>query len=92
MSGSSPIINMGIGALPDETIGLAAFANAFVICIFLYSPVFSARDAALKFVRGRTSFRRVLAFHLAVLTNAGAIPHILRTRQHIRRLVLDLPI
>ena len=31
MSGSSPIVNKGIGSLPDETIGLAAFVNAFSI-------------------------------------------------------------
>ncbi|MHC4470837.1 MAG: hypothetical protein ACYS99_07715, partial [Planctomycetota bacterium] len=68
MSGSSPIINKGIGHLPDETTGLAAFANAFVICLFLYSPCFAVRDLAQKLVRCRTSYRRVLLFHLAVST------------------------
>jgi len=68
MSGSSPIINMGIGDLPDaeETAGFAAFTIAFVICIFLYSPCFAVREAALKFVKGRTSYRRIVVFHLVV--------------------------
>ena len=66
MSGSSPIINKGIGHLPDETIGFAALANAFGICIFLYSPTFSVRDVAQKFIRGRTSYRRVILFFLVV--------------------------
>lgn len=66
MSGSSPLVNKGIGHLPDETAGLAAFGNAFVICIFLYSPLFMVRDAALKYVRGRTSYRRTVLFHLAL--------------------------
>ena len=33
-----------------------------------------------------------LAFHLKILIQARAIPNVLRTHQHIRRLVLDLPI
>jgi hypothetical protein len=66
MSGSSPIINKGIGHLPDETIGLAAFANAFGICIFLYSPAFCVRDVAQKFIRGRTSYRRTRIFFILV--------------------------
>jgi hypothetical protein len=68
MSGSSPIVNKGIGRLPDETTGLAAFANAFVICLFLYSPCFAVRDLAQKLVRGRTSYRQVLFFNLCVST------------------------
>jgi hypothetical protein len=66
MAGSNPFINKGIGQLPDETTGLAAFANAFIICLFLYSPCFAVRDASQKFIRGRTSYRRTLLFHLAV--------------------------
>ena len=66
MSGSSPIVNKGIGHLPDETIGFAALANAFGICIFLYSPVFCVRDVAQKFIRGRTSYRRTLIFFFMV--------------------------
>jgi hypothetical protein len=66
MSGSSPFVNKGIGRLPNEAAGLAAFGNAFVICIFLYSPLFAVRDAAQKFIRGRTSYRRTLVIHLIV--------------------------
>ncbi|MEN8150699.1 MAG: hypothetical protein ABFS86_12825 [Planctomycetota bacterium] len=91
MSGSSPIINMGIGSLPDESekIGFAAFTIAFVICIFLYSPVFSTRDAALKFVRGRTSCRRILGFHLVVAGFGLALLLILSLTPVLDRLVLD---
>jgi len=89
MSGSSPIINMGIGRLPDEIIGLAAFANAFVICIFLYSPCFAVRDAALIYVRGRTSYRRVLVFHLFVAASGLALLLILSLTSLLDRVILD---
>ncbi len=72
MSGSSPIINKGIGHLADETIGFATLANAFVICIFLYSPTFSVRDVAQKYVRGRTSYLRTILFFLTV-ASAGTL-------------------
>jgi len=68
MSGSSPFINKGIARLADETTGLAAFANAFPLALFLYSPVFAVRDIALKFIRGRTSYRRATLFLLTVST------------------------
>jgi len=90
MSGSSPIINMGIADLPDETLGLAAFANAFVICIFLYSPCFAVRDAALIYVRGRTSYRRIVVFHLLVAAVGLALLLILALTSLLDRLVLEL--
>ena len=73
MSGSSPIINKGIGQLPDQTIGWAAFVNAMGLSLFLYSPCFIVRDAAQKFIRGKTSYRRALVFYLTVSTVCTAI-------------------
>ncbi len=89
MSGSSPIINKGIGHLPDETIGLATLVNAFGICIFLYSPTFSVRDVAQKFVRGRTSYRHTVLFFLMVSTVGTLLLLLLGLTPFLDRLILD---
>ncbi len=89
MSGSSPIINKGIGHLKDETIGLGALVNAFGICIFLYSPCFCVRDVAQKFVRGRTSYRRTFLFFLAVSSTGTALLLLLSLTTLLDKLILD---
>jgi hypothetical protein len=66
MSGSSPIVTRGIATLPGAKAGLAAFCDAFRVAIFLHAPTFVVRDIAIRSVRDRRSYHRVLRFTVAV--------------------------
>ena len=62
MSGSSPIVSAGITRLPDAKQGLAAFCDAFRVSIFLHAPLFVVRDIAIRSVKDRASYMRMLYF------------------------------
>ncbi len=66
MSGSSPIVSAGITRLPNSTLGLAAFCDAFRVSIFLHAPLFVVRDIAIRSVKDRRSYVRMLLFVGAV--------------------------
>lgn len=65
MSGSAPIITGGItwryGPL-GERLHLSAFLLSFAVAICLYSPIFIARNVAIRTVTDRDSLRRHLSF------------------------------
>jgi Progressive ankylosis protein (ANKH) len=62
MSGSSPIVSAGITRLPGAKQGLASFCDAFRVSIFLHAPLFVVRDIAIRSVRDRRSYVRLLIF------------------------------
>jgi len=77
MSGSSPIVSAGISLLPNEKEGLAAFCDAFRVSVFLHAPLFVVRDIAIKSVKGRRSYFRMLYFVGLVATVCSALEFVL---------------
>ena len=69
MSGSAPIVSTGIARMhgPEgERIHLAAFLPAFILSVFLYSPMFAARNVAIRTITDRRSLERFAIFFSAV--------------------------
>lgn len=65
MSGSAPIVSNGItwmhGA-EGERIHLAAFLMTFVTALMIYSPMFVARNVAIRTIHDRRSMKRFVGF------------------------------
>ncbi len=65
MSGSAPIVSVGIarmhGAAGERT-HLAAFLMTFVTALTIYSPMFVARNVAIRTIHDRRSLKRYVAF------------------------------
>lgn len=62
MSGGTPIVNAGIARRPDPVDGLAVFAVAFSLSVFINSLSFGLEPAAVAMTKGPRSLRRVLIF------------------------------
>ncbi|NLX12280.1 MAG: hypothetical protein GXY44_01320 [Phycisphaerales bacterium] len=65
MSGSAPLVTIGITWMHDadgERIHLSAFLITFATSIFLYSPMFFARNVAIRTVTDRRSLYRCGSF------------------------------
>lgn len=77
MSGSAPIVSMGItwmhGA-EGERIHLAAFLMTFVTALMIYSPMFVARNVAIRTIHDRRSLKRYVGFiGGCAVANAGIL-------------------
>lgn len=75
MSGAAPIITGGISrryGAAGESVHLTAFQLAFAVAIFLYSPVFVARNVAIRTVHDRAAIHRYLIFFLAIAATCAA--------------------
>ncbi|NNF06342.1 MAG: hypothetical protein HKN21_06250 [Candidatus Eisenbacteria bacterium] len=68
MSVSVPIIHAGLTRFPDAKLNLAAFSLAFVLGIFLESPVFALQQATIAWYSGRGKYRHLLGFATLVGT------------------------
>jgi Na+-driven multidrug efflux pump len=71
VTGSTPVINAAINRLPgrDHEIDLAAFAVFLSTIIVLHSPLFVAREIAIKLSLDRAGSRRAMLF----CVSAGAV-------------------
>ncbi len=75
MAGSAPIISMGIAWMHDaegERLHLSAFLLTFAVGLFLYSPLFFARNIAIRTVSDRRSLFRFNSF-FCVCASVSAI-------------------
>ncbi len=66
MAGGTPIVNAGITRLSNPTEQLAAFAVTFSLSVLLNSFCFGIEPAAVKLIRGGSSFGRVIRFALLI--------------------------
>jgi hypothetical protein len=76
MSGSAPIVSGGITIMQDadgERIHLFAFLLTFAISLFLYSPMFMARNVAIRTVNDRRSLFRYTYFFIACASISSVI-------------------
>ena len=68
MAGAAPIVSNGItwmhGA-EGERVHLSAFLMTFALSLFIYSPMFMARNIAIRTVHDRRSMKRYLVFMVA---------------------------
>lgn len=65
MAGAAPVVTIGIARMHDaigEKVHLSAFVFCFVISLFLYSPMFYARNIAIRTVNDRRSLWRFTIF------------------------------
>lgn len=65
MSGSAPLVSNGIAWIQDaagEGLHLSAFLMTFAIALFIYSPLFVARNVSIRTVVDRRSMKRFLGF------------------------------
>jgi hypothetical protein len=88
MAGSAPIISTGIAWMHDaegERLHLSAFLLTFAVALFMYSPLFFARNIAIRTVTDRRSMFRFCgffcscamfsAFGLVVTSQVDAVGH-----------------
>jgi hypothetical protein len=66
MSGGTPIVNAGIARRPDPIDGLAVFAVAFSLSVFLNSLCFGMEPATVAMAKGPRSMKRILTFGIAL--------------------------
>ncbi|MCK5075989.1 MAG: hypothetical protein KAR38_06415 [Calditrichia bacterium] len=64
MGVTGTIVNAGLTRHADKITALAAFSIAYVVAVFLNSPVYSAQQTAIVLVKGKMSFKRVHIFLL----------------------------
>ena len=90
MSGAAPLVSNGItwtqGAEGERT-HLSAFLMTFATALFIYSPMFTARNVAIRTVRDRRSFGAFARFYgtwallsaavMVVVSRADAAGHLL---------------
>ncbi len=58
------IVNAGLTRRADSITAIAAFSVAYVVAVFLNSPVYAAQQTALVLVKSRQSLRKVHAYLL----------------------------
>ena len=61
---SGSIVNAGLTRQADNITAIATFSVAYVVAVFLNSPIYSSQQSAIVLVKGKSSFKRVHLFLL----------------------------
>lgn len=76
MSGSAPIVSNGITWMNDadgERLHLSAFLLTFASSVMLYSPMFVARNVAIRVIADRRSMRRFAIFMVGCASMSSVV-------------------
>lgn len=76
MSGSAPLVSTGIAwvqGAEGERIHLSAFLMAFVVALFIYSPMFVARNVAIRTVTDRRSLWAYASFFVTCASVSSVV-------------------